>query len=87
MLVKKVKVLDAHGLHLREAARIVRASKNFKSRIHLFHDSKLADALSILDVLALAVTQGNEITVIVEGPDEKEAAAALEQVFQDGAGI
>lgn len=87
MQIKRVKVLDSHGLHLREAARIVRMSKKFKSKVRLFHGSKFADALSILDVLALAVTQGKEIEVIVEGPDEKEAAAELAQAFQDGEGI
>ncbi|MEI8012803.1 MAG: HPr family phosphocarrier protein [Candidatus Omnitrophota bacterium] len=87
METKKVRILALHGLHLREAARIVTIAKKFTSRIQLWHNSAKADTRSILDVLALAVPQDSEVTLVIEGPDEKEAMKEFSQTFQNGEGI
>jgi phosphocarrier protein len=84
---KKIRVLCPHGLHLREAARVVTAAKKFISKIQLWHNSAKADTGSILEVLLLAAPQDSEVTLVIEGPDEKEAMRELTQIFQDGGGI
>lgn len=73
MEVKKLKVSDPNGLHLRHAAKVVASAKRYKSKIYLCHKCKFADSCSILEVLTLAATKNSDIAVIVEGPDEKEA--------------
>lgn len=87
MEVTKIKIDSSHGLHLRPAARIVRVTQKFKSKIIFCHNCKLADSCSILELLGLAAEQGTEIAVIVDGPDEKEAIKEINQFFSDGAGI
>jgi phosphotransferase system HPr (HPr) family protein len=39
------------------------------------------NAKSILHVLTLGVSQGNEVEILVEGEDETSAAAALRQLI------
>lgn len=87
METKKIRIMALHGLHLREAARVVRLAQRFTSRIHLWHNSLKADTRSILEVLALAVSQDAEVTVVIEGPDEKEAMREFSQTFENGGGI
>ena len=87
MQSKKIRILSLHGLHLREAARIVTIAKKFTSTIQLWHNSAKADTRSILDVLSLGVPQNSEVTLVIEGADEKEAMREIAHTFQDGAGI
>jgi phosphocarrier protein len=44
------------------------------------------DGKSILGILLLGASQGTEIELVVEGPDEAEALAALEALVADGFG-
>lgn len=87
MEVAKINVNVDNGMHLRVAARVVNASKRYKSKILLCHKCKFADACSILELVSLAVTKSSEIAVVAEGPDEKEAVKEIGQLFIDGAGI
>jgi len=84
---KKIRILSLHGLHLREAARLVTLAKKFSSSVELWHKSAKADTRSILEVLSLAVPQDSEVTLVIDGPDEKEAMREFTQTFQDGEGI
>ena len=81
MLETKVKIVNPLGLHARAAAQLVRLSATFKSRICLKRtdDSVVADAKSILSVLALSASRGTELIVEVSGVDEKAALEAVEQ--------
>ncbi len=72
---------------MRRAAGVVNLSKKFKSKIYICHKSKLADTYSILQVLTLAAVEGDELAIIAEGPDEKDAIAGIDQFFTNGAGI
>ena len=87
MEIKKVKVADPNGLHMRRAASVVELSKRYKSKIYLCHKCRFANTCSILQLLTLAATKDAEIAVIAEGPDEKEAINGITQVFINGAGI
>ena len=44
--------------------------------------SDLADAESLMAVMALGIRHGQTITVETVGPDEKEAAEAVQDFFQ-----
>ena len=66
---------------MRPAARLVRVAQKFRSSISLtFHD-RVADARSILSVLALCATMGVALGVEVAGEDEQLALAAVEEEF------
>ena len=84
---KNIRINVLHGLHLREAARLVTLARQFTSKIQLWHNKAKADPRSILDVVSLGVVQNSEVTVVIEGPDEKEAMRAFALTFEDGGGI
>jgi phosphocarrier protein HPr len=87
MEIKKIKVNNPGGIHLRVAARIVQVAKQFKSKVYLARNSKVADSGSILDIFGLVTKRGDEIALIAEGEDEEVALKQVADLFEDGAGI
>ena len=81
-------IVNQLGLHARAAAQLVHLANGFKSSIRLQRSDNrgVADAKSILSVLTLAATRGTELLVTVEGPDERQALAAIKDIFQKGFG-
>lgn len=88
MLERNVKIVNQLGLHARAAAQLVRLASSFQSKITLKRtdNSVIADAKSILSVLTLAAPKGTEILLTVEGSDQENALAAVENIFKEGFG-
>jgi phosphocarrier protein len=88
MLERTLTVINPLGLHARAAAKLVRLACTFESsvKIEKLDTGVDADAKSILSVLYIAAGVGSCISLSVEGPDEAEAAAAVEQLFRSGFG-
>lgn len=76
----KVKVRSEVGLHARPASAFVQASLKHKSKISVEFNGRKADGKSILQVLALGVKCGQEITIKADGEDEDAAVQALTNV-------
>lgn len=72
MVEKNVVVQNETGLHARPAASLVQFVKNFDGNVELVKDGKTANAKSIFNVMALGISKGTEITVRVDGNNEKE---------------
>lgn len=88
MIRGRVKVVNRLGLHARAAAIVVKRAAEFDSAITLIRENKsvYADAKSILSVLSLAASNGTELTIEAEGPDEDAAFAAITKLFEEGFG-
>ena len=69
------------GLQLIHAARLVQTAKRFRSSIILKCGGTIADARSVLSVLALCAVMGTAVEVETTGADEQEASQAIEQLF------
>lgn len=83
MTEKTIMIINKLGLHARAAAKLSHMSNLFSSDIYLiYHDDRI-NAKSLLGILTLAATVGNEITVQAEGKDEKEAIESISQLFQN----
>ena len=65
------------ALHARPAAAFVKTALRFRSRMTVALDGKVADAKSILAVLALRAVGGTELRITAEGDDAPDALAAL----------
>jgi phosphocarrier protein HPr len=65
------------ALHARPAATFVKTALRFRSRLTVGTDGKVADAKSILAVLALGATGGTVLRLSAEGEDAPDALAAL----------
>ncbi|MGN0431953.1 MAG: HPr family phosphocarrier protein [Lachnospiraceae bacterium] len=79
----KYRITDPEGIHARPAGELIKAIKDFESKITITKEDKSADAKRIFGVMGLAVKQGQEITITAQGPDEEEAIAAVEKFLKE----
>ena len=78
MIEKDIIIINKLGLHARAAAKLVTLASSFESTIELKTKCKTANGKSIMSVMMLAANKGTEITLLIDGDDEKQAVAALE---------
>lgn len=71
------------GLHARPASMVVSTANKFTSNITLRKKDRVANAKSIMGILSIAASKGDELEVVVEGQDEIEAINALEDLFNN----
>ncbi|GAB4332820.1 MAG: HPr family phosphocarrier protein [Calditrichia bacterium] len=83
MIEKELQIINKNGLHARPAAMLVKTTGKFKSNVWISKDGYEVNGKSIMGVMTLAAEPGSIITVKVDGEDEKEAMAAIEQLLQD----
>ena len=72
---------NARGVHGRVATRLAEAALNHKVRLTLCRDGDCIDCGSILDVLALALVQGTEVSLQAEGTQDVAALAAARAIL------
>lgn len=77
MIERKIMIKNPTGLHARPASLLVKEANKFKSEIMLNKNGKDVNAKSILSVLSLGVTNGDEIIIKTNGEDENEAMDAI----------
>ncbi len=65
------------ALHARPAGAFVKTALKFQSRLTVAVDGKVADAKSILAVLALGAEGGTSLRLTAEGDDASAALDAL----------
>ncbi|MBI4353750.1 MAG: HPr family phosphocarrier protein [Candidatus Omnitrophica bacterium] len=83
MLKRTVSVIHPQGLHARPAAMFVQLAKRFKSRITVKKGRKIVDGKSIMGLLTLAAGKGARVSLIVEGPDDREALSHLSHLLTE----
>lgn len=81
MIEKKFKIKNKLGLHARPAALLAQTVAKFQSKVAIIKNGQEVDGDSILGIMMLAAEFGSEITVIVNGKDEKEAIKKIEELF------
>ncbi len=86
MVTQKTTIKNPTGLHLRPAGLFCKTAVQFKSKIVFQHKSITANAKSMLSVLGACIKRGDEIELICEGEDEKEALEAMVKIIEDGLG-
>lgn len=89
MYKKATAVCNRTGLHARLAAQFANAAKQFDSKVFVRNLSKseednLANAKSIISILALGMGKGTKIEISAEGPDEQEAVDTLVSLVEGG---
>ena len=70
------------GLHARPAADFTKLAAKFKSKITLKGKGKTVDGKSILMVLTMGIRQGEQLTIIADGPDEAECIEVLKDFIE-----
>ena len=77
MFSREVEVQNQVGLHARPATFFIQKANTFDSGIWVEKDERKVNAKSLLGILSLGITKGATISIIANGPDEKEAVDSL----------
>ena len=86
MVSQKVTIKNPTGLHLRPAGILCKDAMEFKPTITFRFKDTTANAKSVLSVLGACVKSGDEIELVCDGEDEKEALAFLVKAIESGLG-
>lgn len=81
VITQHATVRNAHGIHCRPSAVIVKESAKFASTLRISCASGEANPKSIIAVIALGLAEGDTVTITASGPDEKEACRRLAELI------
>ena len=69
----KYVITDAEGIHARPAGELVKAAKEFSSKITITKDGKSGDCKKIFTIMGLGIKGGMEVVLKFDGEDEDAA--------------
>ena len=83
MITQTVTICNKLGLHARAASVFVKLACSFSSDILVKRAQKKADGKSIMALLMLEAANGNDLTLNINGQDEKAAMTSLITLVED----
>jgi len=83
MLVKKVRIINELGLHVRASSKLCDLANRFYADIKITKQNRTISAKSIMGVMTLAAVQGTELELSIEGEDEAIAMAAIVELIEN----
>lgn len=81
MIKKEFKIMNKVGLHARPAALFVQVANKYSSDVFVEKDGNEVNGKSIMGIMAIGASHGDIIEVIIDGPDEEEAMAEMEELL------
>ena len=82
MTRRETRIVNRLGLHARAAAQLVRMANEYNSDISLIKSNQKANAKTIMEVLMLSASQGENLTVESKGVDMEKAVEAIVQLIE-----
>lgn len=83
MIETPVVVKHENGLDGRPIALLVQEASQYASRIYIQMGEKKINAKSIMGMMSLNLSEGEQVTVLTEGEDEEKAAEGIRSFFSD----
>ena len=83
-MVSETVKINIPGEIERKAALLVQTASSFDSRIHISYLNKSINAKSIMGVMTLPLSDGDEVTITAEGADENKAMKEMAEFFTGG---
>lgn len=74
MTEKSIEIKMEEDFDARPIAMLVQIASRYESSIHLVAEGKKVNAKSIMGMMSMVLSQGETVTIVAEGSDEKEAA-------------
>ena len=81
MIKTPVAVRHENGLDGRPIALLVQEASQYASRIYIQMGDKQINAKSIMGMMSLNLSEGEQVTVLTEGEDEEMAAEGIKTFF------
>lgn len=82
-LEKNITIVNKLGLHARAATQLVKVANQFSAQITLHKGDQSADASSVLGLLMLGSSRGEDVLVCCEGEDAEQAMAAITRLITE----
>lgn len=83
---RKVVVSNPTGLHLRPAGLFCKTAVEFRCSVKFRTNKGESNAKSVLSVLGACVKCGDELEIICDGEDEKQALETMVALVESGLG-
>lgn len=83
MICQPIVIINKLGLHARATAKLVATASEFESSVTLRNNGREANAKNIMQVMMLAASQGTNMELVADGPDEEQAVDALTELIND----
>lgn len=81
MIETPVVVRQEKGLDGRPIALLVQEASQYASTVYIHVGEKKINAKSIMGMMSLNLCEGEELTVVTDGEDEKKAAEGIKTFF------
>ena len=79
MIRQSIKIQLPSGLEARPVAVLVQVASQYESSIYVESNEKKVNAKSIMGMMTLGLSAGEEVGVSADGADEKEAMDNIEK--------
>lgn len=79
MVEKTITIELVSGLEARPVAMLVQVASQYESEIHVLTGNKRVNAKSIMGMMTLGLSAGEEVTVTADGADEAQAVSDIEK--------
>lgn len=79
MIKKTITIQFNEGLEARPIALLVQEANQYSSHVYIEMESKRINAKSIMGMMSLKLTSGEQITVVADGSDEEAAISGVER--------
>ncbi len=73
MVRKTFEINNESGLHARVAAQFVKTTSRFQSDIWIEKENQKINAKSIMGILSIGISPGEEFEIVIDGKDEIDA--------------
>lgn len=83
MIKRSYIIKNENGLDVKTITKIVNIASSFTSNIDFNVNNNIADAKSIINLMALNVKHNQELEIIIDGKDENNALNSLIQVLEE----
>ena len=81
-MVRRIVTIELEsGLEARPVAMLVQVASQYDSSIYVECDSRKVNAKSIMGMMSLSLSEGEEVTIFTEGEDEEKAAEGIKTFF------
>lgn len=85
MIKKPVTIRTNMDMESRPIAHLVQEASQYASHVYIEMEDKKINAKSIMGMMSLSLADGEKITVVTEGEDEKKAAEGIRTFFANNA--
>lgn len=83
MIKTSVVVRTGNDFDGRPIALLVQQASQYASKVYIQVGEKNINAKSIMGMMSLSLTGGDQITVVTDGEDEKKAAEGIKTFFAE----